>query len=79
MRNRKAPARINPSGACIAFLLKRCFYVHGALLSVARYPKARAKIGRIDERNKKLLKKLRKSYVNGKKNGRPLAPELTIY
>ena len=39
MRNRKAPTRINPLGAYIAFLLKRCLYVQKSLLSVAPYPK----------------------------------------
>lgn len=84
---------IDDPSACIAFLLKRCFYVHGSLLSVAHYPKALAKIGRIDERNKKMMKKLRKVYVNallgGKiaaalwsqqriKKGWPQPPKLTI-
>ena len=53
-----------PSGALLAFLHERCFYVQGSLLSVAPYPKALAKIGTIEDISKFFPKKLRKSYVN---------------
>ena len=54
---------IDVPSAYIAFLLKRCFYVHGSLLSVAHYPKARAKIRTIEDISKFLAEKVRKIYV----------------
>lgn len=64
MINRKAPRGILRRGACIALLLKRCLYVQGSLLSVALYPKARAKVRNKSELRKYMTKNLRKRYVN---------------
>ena len=69
MINRKAPTRIGCVGACIAFLLKRWFYVRGSHLCVAPYPKPWAKLRIIEDISKLLWKKLRKFYVEGVHQG----------
>ena len=70
MINRKAPRGFLRRGACIAFLLKRRFYVQGSLLSVALYPKARAKVRNKFELRKYMAKNLRKRYVNDRNSAK---------
>lgn len=48
MIKRKAQEVVT-SCALTAFLLKRCFYVLGSHLCGARYPKARAKLEKMDK------------------------------
>ena len=56
MIKRKAQEVVT-SCAFTAFLLKRCFYVLGSHLCGARYPKARAKLEKMDKQSKRNRRK----------------------